>query len=30
MYDLESGMYTVTLTGIEGDIVGIDSAYVGE
>jgi hypothetical protein len=30
LYDLESGMYTVTLTGIEGDIVGIDSAYVGE
>ena len=30
LYNLASGMYTVTLIGINGGTVGIDSAYVGE
>ena len=29
LYDLESGMYSVTLIGIESDTVGVDSAMVG-
>ena len=30
LYDLSDGMYTVTLIGISGSTVGVDSAYVGE
>ncbi len=30
LHDLDEGLYTVTLIGIEGDTVGVDSAYVGE
>jgi myo-inositol-hexaphosphate 3-phosphohydrolase len=29
VYDLIAGMYTVTLIGIHGDTVGVDSAWVG-
>ncbi len=30
LYELNPGMYTVTLIGVNGGTVGIDSAYVGE
>ena len=29
LYDLDEGLYVVTLIGIEGDTVGVDSAFVG-
>ncbi len=29
VYDLLEGLYVVTLIGIQGDTVGVDSAYVG-
>ncbi len=30
LYDLAEGLYVVTLIGITGDTVGVDSAFVGE